>query len=316
MKKTLISLAVLSTLSASAIASVNVYQDETMSLNIGGRAHTQVDVFDGKTVADNYARLNFSGESALNEDVKGFFFLEKQFNFNDSDAQDTNRDMYVGIDTNYGAVKAGFFDSALNQITDFTDIQMIGGAKASQKLDGDREDNSIGYSIDKYDFSFDAKVKLEDYDYEERHDAGNKSVSTSVVYSGIKHVTFGAGYAFDDLHKQYQLASGATFGDLYLGALYSIIDVELSKGTWTNTGYELAAAYTFDKLKFTYSYNNLDVEQVPLFGNNPPKENPNKENHTFDVTYSMTKNFKVFAGVDIDQIREINHFIGGGRFDF
>jgi len=315
MKLNIIAIAIAVTFCASANAA-EVFKNDDYTLNIGGRIHSMVDRYESHNISSGYARINVSGTSKINESLGAFTFVEKEFSLKDEE-KDNNRDMYVGLSSDYGDIFTGRFGSALEQVTDFTDIMMTSGAKASGKIDENRESGAFVYRIKKSDFNFIAKYKPEDYNYEERKETKNNSYSTSVVYSGIDNVKLGIGYADTYYWKQVEGAASFTYENFYLAGLLNSAKYEIADNTFDNKGIEIATAYRIGNVNLVYTYNKLNSDVPNLDMSGALADDPSKENHSLEAVYLFNPNLKAFVGVDKDLIesRDYTHFLIGARYD-
>ncbi|HIZ50298.1 MAG TPA: porin [Candidatus Pseudomonas excrementavium] len=155
MKKKLIALVVgaAAVMPAVAMADVTVY----------GRAHVSTDFLDDgadyseTNISSNSSRLGFKGDHQINPNLKAFFQIEQQINFNtgESDGGENfaTRDTFVGVaGTNWGAVQLGRFDSPFkvargpanlfgDQVGDMRNLTRIGNARFDE-----RYDNTVQYT--------------------------------------------------------------------------------------------------------------------------------------------------------------------------
>ena len=198
MKKKLIAIVVsaAAVLPAVAMADVTVY----------GRAHVSVDQLDDgakyseTNLSSNSSRLGFKGSHQINPDLKAFFQIEQQINFTtgaSSGGTDfATRDTFVGLDSNYGALQIGRFDSPFkvargpfnlfgDQVGDMNNLARV----TAGRLD-ERYDNTIQYTTPTFG-GFNAKLGYSMYKGQSLNitdtDANNEdsdAISMSLNYAG------------------------------------------------------------------------------------------------------------------------------------
>lgn len=315
MKKSILSCAVVAILAAGSANAAEIYNDDDYSINIGGRIHSQIDRFDDKTMSSGYTRLNIAGKAKLNDSMYAIAFAEKELNFN---GDDWSRDMYAGLGTSYGEFLMGYYGSALEQITDFTDVLMTAGAKASTKIDEDRDSGAMIYRLKTDDFSVVGKYKAQDYDYDNRKDEKDESYSASVVYSGFDNFKFGVGYANTHYEEQVEAAISYTYNALILSALVNHSELDISGFNLESDGFEFVGSYTFDKIMLSYAYNKLETDKFSISSDGSIPEDPDIDEHVIEASYLFNANLRVFGGVLVDNVesRDETHLNAGIRFYF
>ena len=155
------------------VSALEVLRDDTKSMAISGRVGLQTETKNSETVVDNdAARIKFSLEHDLVDDIKGFAAFEWGYNIhNDYQHKDvtfvkietegqhlTNRLGYLGVQHDmWGTVTLGKQASVYSDIADWTSEYAIGGGKALGQTgftkDGafsgtDRAEDAITYRID------------------------------------------------------------------------------------------------------------------------------------------------------------------------
>ena len=170
MKKKLIAIVVgaATVVPALALADVTVY----------GRAHISADFLDDgakyseTNLSSNSSRLGFKGDHQISPDLKAFFQIEQQINFTTGDSDGgsnfATRDTFVGLDSNFGAVQIGRFDSPFktargpfnlfgDQVGDMNNLARV----TNGRLD-ERYDNTIQYTTPNFS-GFTGKVAYSMY---------------------------------------------------------------------------------------------------------------------------------------------------------
>ena len=299
MKKAALASAILATLLSGAASAATVYQDDSTSLTVGGRAEARFNVSDNNEVnADgsengndtfedkSRARVNLKGKTQLAEGLGAFGTYELEVNPGKDQTLDT-RYLFAGLDTEYGAVSYGQQDSAQVILTDFTDILATFGGDAADLIDGnkDKRENNFVYSGSFNDLTVTAN-------YIANEKKNTDSYGISFVYSLPMGLDLGAGYVDGkqgdngEDADQYNITAAYTFNDFYIAGLYgagSIGDDDL-------TAYEIAAAYQYNKFTFQGVYNYQEVD---------PKDASSTDNVDYfaiEGIYKFNGNFRVYAG--------------------
>lgn len=191
MKKKFIALVVgaAAVMPAVALADVSVY----------GRAHVSVDWLDDGddysevNLSSNSSRLGFKGSHEINKNLKAFFQIEQQINFNtgpsDGGSDFATRDTFVGLSGSAGAVQLGRFDSPFkaargpanlfgDQLGDMRNLTRVGNGRFDE-----RYDNTVQYTSPTFG-GFNAKLAYSVYEGEFAEDGDNSdAVSLSLNYA-------------------------------------------------------------------------------------------------------------------------------------
>lgn len=193
MKKKLIALVVgaAAVVPSLAMADVTVY----------GRAHVSTDFLDDgadyseTNISSNSSRLGFKGDHQINPDLKAFFQIEQQINFNTGSSKDgenfATRDTFVGVaGTNWGAIQLGRFDSPFkvargpanlfgDQVGDMRNLTRVGDARFDE-----RYDNTVQYTTPSLN-GFNIKLAYSVHEGQSvERDVDSDSFSTSLNYAG------------------------------------------------------------------------------------------------------------------------------------
>jgi predicted porin len=263
MKKKFIALVVgaAAAMPAVALADVSVY----------GRAHVSVDWLDDgddyseTNLSSNSSRLGFKGSHEINKNLKAFFQIEQQINFNtgptDGGTDFATRDTFVGLQGSAGAVQLGRFDSPFkvargpanlfgDQLGDMRNLARVGNGRFDE-----RWDNTIQYTTPTVS-GFNAKLAYSVYQGQNAVDNADADVvSLSLNYAG---------------------------GPLEASLAYEQVEEDVSRGE--RDAIRAAAAYKLGKaVKLVGFYQTTDHDS--------PDQNVREQN-TFDV-YGLGGEFKV-----------------------
>lgn len=186
MKKSIIAL----TVSSAAFTSVSAIAAEEPTFDVYGNIQYAITDEDGTgDFADNGSTLGVQGETKVNDDLTAFFKYELEFDA-DEDAEDDNEakldQAFVGLQGNFGKVKAGSFDSIYGDaIQDSVDqFEFIGFTGADTTAEGD----TIAYfspSFNGLELQISSQVNTAE-------GAGN--ATTAVAKYSVNALTLAAGY--------------------------------------------------------------------------------------------------------------------------
>ncbi|MEZ8143737.1 porin [Enterovibrio sp. FF113] len=324
MNKKLIALAVAAVASTS-VSAAEVFNDGTSSLSIGGRIEARALLVDGDMDDKSRARMNILGQTEIAENVYGFGFFEHEY----TTTEDEVRYGFAGISTEFGKVAYGKTDGSLGMITDFTDIMSYHGAGASAKIAvADRIQNNLAYMGEFGGLTVKANYVGETTDL----NGGlvvDGGYSMGAIYALENGLAMGLGYADQGkdavvagksyaAESQTEAALSYTIGDIYVAALYKDGENKQSGVSTDLTGYELAAAYTMGKTKFTTTYNNAES-----------KTGSDKSNTydaiAIDATHYFNDNFRAYTSYNFNLLdaNEVetkkdaeDQLVFGLRYDF
>lgn len=186
MKKSIIAL----TVSSAAFTSVSAIAAEEPTFDVYGNIQYAITDEDGTgDFADNGSTLGVQGETKVNDDLTAFFKYELEFDA-DEDAEDDNEakldQAFVGLQGNFGKVKAGSFDSIYGDaIQDSVDqFEFIGFTGADTTAEGD----TIAY----FSPSFNGLELQVSSQVNTAEGAGN--ATTAVAKYSVNALTLAAGY--------------------------------------------------------------------------------------------------------------------------
>ncbi len=310
MNKKLLALAVAAAAVATGANANELYNKDGNSLTMGGRAEARLAMSDGDATDNSRVRLNFLGKTMITDSLYGVGFYEGEFRTDDYGigSEVENRYTYAGIGGNFGEVTYGKNDGALGVITDFTDIMAYHGNEAAYKIDAaDRVDNTIAYKAEFSDLAVKASYRFEDADQ------NNDGFSVSAIYAfGDSGFKLGAGYADQGDENEAMVAASFAIADFYFAGNFVTGEKEYTAGGITDisdaTGFEVAASYTLDKLVFTTTYNNLDLDET---------SDTDVDQFAIDATYYFKPNFRTYASYMLNLVDdEEDEIVLGMRYDF
>jgi predicted porin len=308
MKKALLPLLIASLIPASAFADVTVYgkawlsfQQDDLLNQTPGKSATFTEV------RNNESRLGVKGSEAVTDDVKVIYQYELKIGADGDAISASNqspiatRNIFIGLQSNFGTVKVGNFDTPLKLAQEKTDVfkDMIGDWKNVFKGEV-RAKNSLQYSTP----AFQHVTVNVDYVSAEAYKQGatQNGYSTSVVYD-TKPLYLALANDHDIENSQGSVANLAaatttwykntniiravgrvTFGPVVLGAMYQTYDNGVAdvKGNVKKDGAMVSAIYNIDdKWAVKGQYGSSD--QVAIGG----------ETTSIGVDYKLSKNTKV-----------------------
>ncbi|MDE1513877.1 porin [Vibrio sp. dsl-7] len=303
MKKTAIAVAILSAVVSGSSLAATVYSKDGTELKVGGRVEFRGDFIgdekgkeiDGTMADKTRARLNLAGTTDIGENLQAFAFYEAEQSTGASTF--TNRYMYGGVKSNFGAFSVGKQNSAAVVISDFTDITNFSGVQQVIDAAKDKRDSTFAYRGD-----FDA-LKLQ-ATYTASSDESKDLMGISAVYALPMGLNLGVAYSTGENGKdegdQSQILAGLGYkaDNLYLAATYSTGDYD-DKAKKEFTAYELVAQYNITKplsLAVLYTFKENDTNGA-----------------TTDVTdgielmanYRFNSNFRTYVSYYLNQLDEV-----------
>ncbi|WP_305421076.1 porin [Photobacterium leiognathi] len=317
MKKAVLASAILASLVAGTANAATVYEDDSKSLSIGGRAEARFNISDANKGDDgtgnafkdkSRARINLKGKAKITDDVTAFGKYEAEIS-DSSDSTVKSRYVYAGFDTQAGAFSYGKQDSAQVMLTDYTDILATFGGDGVDLVDGnkDKRENNFLYAGEFNNFTVAANYIAENNDAEK--DSGSYGIAAQ--YAFPFGLSLGAGYVngqdgTDVDANQYNLAASYEFNNFYAGATYASSE----KGNTDLTGYELATAFKMDKFIAQAAYNFKQSEEAGV-------KTDDVDYFVLEGIYKFNKNLRTYAGYLFNQIDgEDDELQVGIRYDF
>ncbi|WP_305841687.1 porin [Photobacterium leiognathi] len=317
MKKAVLASAILASLVAGTANAATVYEDDSKSLSIGGRAEARFNISDANKGDDgtgnafkdkSRARINLKGKAKITDDVTAFGKYEAEIS-DSSDSTVKSRYVYASFDTQAGAFSYGKQDSAQVMLTDYTDILATFGGDGVDLVDGnkDKRENNFLYAGEFNNFTVAANYIAENNDAEKDSD----SYGIAAQYAFPFGLSLGAGYVngqdgTDVDANQYNLAASYEFNNFYAGATYASGE----KSNTDLTGYELATAFKMDKFIAQAAYNFKQSEEAGV-------KTDDVDYFVLEGIYKFNKNLRTYAGYLFNQIDgEDDELQVGIRYDF
>lgn len=231
-------------------------------------------------VRSNASRVGVKGSEDIDENLKAIFQLEFETSPDDGDSSGqtfTQRNIYVGLQGNFGTVKAGKFDSPFkesqNKVDLFNDLE--GDIANMITVNDNRPSNVVAYvSPEAPIVAYIAYISSEDPDVD-------NGISASVSFT---HENLYVAVAAD----QDVEAEGAdavrgvvqyTLGDLQLGGLVE----ESDDGSGAENAYFVSAQYILDKWALKAQYGTSDIDEI------------GGESVSVGADYTFSKPVKVFG---------------------
>ena len=272
-------LAVLSGLSFSAFADVDVY----------GKANVSVQSSDDgegsfSEIKSNASRIGFKGSENISDGLEAIYKFEFQVNVSD-DSKDTvtSRNQYVGLKGGFGQLVIGRNDTALKQSQGKLDLfdNLEGDIKNLFKGEIRLSDTVTYSSKDLSGFKVLATYVAE------KDSEGDSGYSLALTYgdAGLKKSNVYASVAADSEVNGYDVVRATVQGkvaDFKLGAMYQ--SQEKVDGSGDADGYLVNAAYTLDSNTFKVQYQVMDFDA-----------GDKKSAISAGVDHSLSKNTKLFA---------------------
>ena len=313
MKKTVLASTLTTLLFAGAAQAATVYQDDSSSLDIGGRAEARFNVSDNNKVGENglpdgnssfedisRARIDIEGKTQIMPGLGAFGTYKMEVGSGGEESVDT-RYLFAGIDTHYGAFSYGKQDSAQVILTDFTDILATFGGDAADLIDANSDELKNNFV---YAGTFDALTITANYIANDEKDSDNYGIS--FVYSLPMGLDIGVGYVdgqeSDVDADQVNLAGAYTYNDFYFAAIYT----DGSLGEADLKAYEIAAAYKINQLTLQGVYNFQENDSTDTV-----------DYYALEGVYKFNSSFRAYAGYRFEQIDDLDDQVQAGvRYDF
>ncbi|WP_318471253.1 porin [Photobacterium leiognathi] len=315
MKKAVLASAILASLVAGTANAATVYEDDSKSLSIGGRAEARFNISDknkkddGNAFEDkSRARINLKGKAKITDDVTAFGKYEAEIS-DDKETTITSRYVYAGFDTQAGAFSYGKQDSAQVMLTDYTDILATFGGDGVDLVDGnkDKRENNFLYAGEFNNFTVAANYIAENNKDEKDSD----SYGIAAQYAFPFGLSLGAGYVNgqngpDVDASQYNLAVSYEFSNFYAAATYASGE----NGDTDLTGYELATAFKMDKFIAQAAYNFKQLDNAGV-------KTDDEDYFALEGIYKFNKNLRTYAGYKFQQLDGADDELQVGiRYDF
>jgi predicted porin len=223
-----------------------------------------VDYVDGKKidsafkVKDGFSRIGFMGADKLNSDVAVIWQVESAVNSNDGEGKWATRNTFVGLDSTWGVIRLGNFDSAYTRMDTsgpHADLFDNYGASVDPKnrwgfygRANARLKNSISYETQNLNGFIGRLSYGVDNSTQGKAHAWIGSASATFNIGGF---TLGAAYQYAD--KKYALVNLNTIDysvnpvNVYSGPITTFDDAQSLKTSGAkNHSYKVAASFKFD----------------------------------------------------------------------
>ncbi|WP_172564545.1 porin [Vibrio navarrensis] len=275
MKKTLLALVVAS-ISTSALAAGNIYENDQTSLNVKGEIDTYLSTRkeekNGKETqkadldVDLWAKVQFDAKHKLNDDVTvfGSFELENGngFGYGADDNSVRTDDLYVGayLGKNWGVAvgEVGDFGDSLDAITIDNTNEGYGYVD-----DFVKSIESKGHAVS-VKGKFDALTVIADA-YLDQNDKNDVAFGLSAQYAINEMFTLGASYQDQGERNgsEYQVmgvAARAAFGDFSAAVNYVAEEAKTGAVTVEGDTVSAALAYQIDSTRLYTSFGFMDAD--------------------------------------------------------
>lgn len=269
--------AAISLISTGAFADIDFYGKANVSFQ-------NSDDGSGSTteVRSNASRVGVQGFEAIDENLKAVFQLEFETSPDDGDSSGqtfTQRNIYVGLQGNFGTVKAGKFDSPFKEAQNKVDLfnDMEGDIANMITVNDNRPSNVVAYaSPDAPIVAYVAYISSEDPDVD-------NGISASVSFT---HENLYLALAADqDVEAEGADAVRAvvqySLGDLQLGGLIE----ESDDGSGAENGYFASAQYKLNKWALKAQFGTSDIDEM------------GGESLSLGADYALAKPVKVYGFV-------------------
>lgn len=311
MKKTLLATAILAGLVSATAQSATVYDQDGTTLSVGGRAEVRAEFIDteytevndgveetkeGSIEDKSRARINFGGETKINDKLTGFGFMEYEIN-PDSDLK--NRYLFAGFGTQVGKFSYGKQDTANVQISDMTDIASYhSGEQQILGASSDKQSNNFLYSA-----TFDAVTVQADYVASSEED--DDSYGVSALYNSGFGLDLGASYSDSNADEsQVTLGGGYTINDLYVAITYAFGD--LNEDDDFNS-LEAAIQYKFTK----------EFRMIGIIGQQEKADEDSVDYYALEAQYRFNSAIRTYVSYQLNELDDADDsLVAGIRYDF
>lgn len=291
MKKSLLALVIASTLPMAAMADVVVYGKANVSLQNADEAdESQIEL------VSNASRIGVKGDEEIYSGLKAIYQFEYQTEMDDGNTSSnqtfSQRNIYVGLQGNFGTVIGGLFDTptktAQEKIDLFNDLE----GDIAYLVDGEtRAKNIVQYTTPTFADAFAVNVAFVAAEAGEEADDGIASsltYTTTNLYAAIAFEQDVTGQGLDIA----RLVGRYTMGQLQLGALFEQSSFDEANEEYDADAWLVSAKYNAtDKvaLKVQYGDAAIDVTEEGI------DAELDGESLSLGVDYLLSKNAMVFA---------------------
>ncbi|MGO2420105.1 porin [Vibrio casei] len=296
MNKKLLALAVAAASVSTAASAATIYQDDTSTLNMGGRVEVRANFSDANKSVDangvrdgkddniyedkSRVRFNLGGEQKLNNDISFIGFAEWEITENSDpegdDAQINTRYMYGGVQSQkFGGLTYGHQDNAFTYLTNFTDNAEVfsGYINENNVATADRANNVLRYAFSTERLTIQASAQADSDSDGSTLTQNADGFGVIGAYKLTDTLEVGLGYAQTDANNAgddristgdnntYTVAARYTSNGVLLAATYE--GGKVARSSTDESDFDAADAYlgyTFDdnNVNMTYNYFNAD----------------------------------------------------------
>jgi len=284
MKKTALSLLLVTLSSAPVFADVTVYGKANVAWqysdkNVGGNYSELV---------NNASRVGLKGSELLSEDITAIYQFEYETRVDDGAGPFSQRNIFVGIQGRPGTLTMGMFDTPLKVAQEKVDLfnDMVGDLK--NVLEGEvRAKNIVQYTSPKFN---DIAVNVAYVNAEQDKPGAVNGYSASLAYSTkAVYVAVAADKNSKNASEQktplddsniIRVVGRFTLGDIQLGALWEDID----NGPVDEQGYLISAQWSMTE-KWIAKVQHAQSDMIQ----------PEGASTSLGLDYKLSKSTKVFA---------------------
>lgn len=291
MKKSLLALVIASTLPMAAFADVVVYGKANVSLQ-------QADEGDESQIelVSNASRIGIKGGEEIGSGLKAIYQFEYQTEVDDGNTSSnqtfSQRNIYVGLQGNFGTVIAGQFDTPTKTVQEKVDLFNDLEGDIAFLVDGEtRAKNIVQYTTPTFADAFAVNVAFVAAEAGEEADDG---IATSLTYTTS---AFYAAAAFEqDVTGQgvdiARLVGRYTIGSVQLGALFEQSSYDEADEEYDADAWLLSAKFNvMTELALKVQYGTAAADYDEGFG----EDEFDGESLSLGVDYTLSKNAVVYG---------------------
>ena len=299
MKKSLIALAIASTVSAPAFAAtsnVDIYGKLNFSVNF---LIDQADSANDIQFTSNSSRIGFKGSEDLGGGLSAIWQIESSLNIDEGSGTWGARNTFLGVKGNWGTVLGGKHDTPLKLVGRAVDLFGDGIADSRNVMGGGsdtRANNVVAYIspnfsgfnvIAAYSTDFTGAGAGADRDDTDVYNL-NGTYSNGPLYLGLAYGD-GNGHESAGLGAQWRAAAGYTFGNFKIVGQYDSLEDDSTTVGTQNGDYDawmLGASYTMGAMVFKGNY---------MMGEFDGTNGASPEQWTVGMDYNLSKRTSVYA---------------------
>ena len=317
MNKKILAAIITATVSGSAFAEVSVYDNNGVSVNVGGAAEVQIiQKYEYKTqdierdIALSDGELTFDTKVEVSKDTKALGFFNAEF----ADGVYQNGELYVGLEDNaLGTIKAGktataWDDTGIDKSIELavTDVSFVLEVLTDAgEIDGHTPVFADGADVISWEKEFGVvrtkvATDLKTGEVDSKHvdamvgvKAGDFDIRAFIQKGEYVNSDNVADYGYDV--KAFALEAEYAKGDLNVAAGYYKVENEFADGDIGYTNMQVAASYAMDKTTVAGGVSLVeltDVEGVDY----------DTTNFYVNVTQELHENVAVYAEVGMNDI--------------